>query len=233
MPAAFWMLHRGGKRIVVVALALLPALAWQLYPVGSAAARAAGDPSVNPAYYSGLLSFLATQNPADGRLEIPFTREHWESARVAPYFPIARGWERQTDLQYDKVLYSPLTASSYRSWLASAGVDLVALPDAPIDYGGKAEQALLAHPPAYLHLVWSDAHWKGVAGRRGAAARLRAGVAGEARHLLVRAAVPGGRRRDRAAAAVLAVVGDRRVRLRHGSRYRRLRPREGDRARAW
>jgi hypothetical protein len=160
VPAAFWMLHGGARRLAVVALALLPALAWQFYPVGSAAAHAAGDPSAKESYYTGLLSFLATQNPANGRLEIPFTREHWEAALVAPYFPIARGWERQTDLQYDKVLYSPLTAATYRGWLASAGVDLVALPTAPIDYGGKAEQALLAHPPAYLHLVWSDANWK-------------------------------------------------------------------------
>lgn len=159
VPAAFWMLHRDARRLAVVALGLLPALAWQFYPVGSAAARAAGDPSVDASYYSGLLGFLASQDPADGRLEIPFTREHWEAARVAPSFPIARGWERQTDLQYDSVLYDPLTPTTYRDWLASAGVALVALPDAPIDYGGTAEQALLAHPPSYLRLVWSDAHW--------------------------------------------------------------------------
>ncbi len=160
VPAACWMLHRGVRRFPVVALALVPALAWQFYPIGSAAARAAGDASVSSSYYTGLLQFLSTQNPADGRLEIPFTREHWEAARVAPAFPIARGWERQTDLQYDSVLYAPLTAASYRAWLTSAGVDLVALPDAPIDYGGKAEETLLTHPPAYLVPVWSDAHWK-------------------------------------------------------------------------
>jgi hypothetical protein len=161
VPSAVWMLQRRSvRRIAVVALGLVPALAWQFYPIGSAAARAAGDPSVSASYYTGLLGFLSTQDPANGRLEIPFTREHWEAAMVAPNFPIARGWERQTDLQYDSVLYAPLTAASYRTWLASAGVDLVALPDAPLDYGGKAEQTLLAHPPSYLHLVWSDKDWK-------------------------------------------------------------------------
>ena len=160
VPAAFWLLGRHRRSLAVCALGLIPALAWQFYPVGSAAARAAGDPSVNASYYTGLLHFLGTQNPANGRLEIPFTREHWEADRVAPYFPIARGWERQTDYKYDAVLYQPLTAASYRQWLASAGVDLVALPDAPLDYGGKAEQALLAHPPSYLVPVWHDAHWK-------------------------------------------------------------------------
>jgi hypothetical protein len=160
VPAAFWMLARARKPLAVLAIGLLPAVFWQFYPIGSAAAHSAGDSSVNPSYYTGLLGFLSTQDPANGRLEIPFTREHWETARVAPYFPIARGWERQTDYQYDEVLYNPLTPASYRQWLTSAGVDLVALPDAPIDYGGRAEQALLAHPPAYLVPVWHDAHWQ-------------------------------------------------------------------------
>ena len=160
VPAAFWMLARHRKVLVVVAIGLLPALVWQFYPIGAAAAHAADDPSVNASYYTGLLGFLSTQDPANGRLEIPFTREHWEADRVAPYFPIARGWERQTDYKYDAVLYSPLTPDSYRQWLTSAGVDLVALPDAPIDYGGRAEQSLLAHPPPYLVPVWHDAHWQ-------------------------------------------------------------------------
>ena len=160
VPAAFWMLARHRRVLAVLAIGLLPALFWQFYPVGSAAARAAGDPSVNASYYTGLLGFLSTQDPASGRLEIPFTREHWEAARVAPYFPIARGWERQTDYQYDEVLYNPLTPDSYRQWLTSAGVDLVAMPDAPIDYGGRAEATLLTHPPAYLVPVWHDAHWR-------------------------------------------------------------------------
>lgn len=89
-PVAFWILARYRKAITVLAIGL-PALFWQLYPVGSAAARAAADPSVNAAYFAGLLRLLTTQNPANGRLEIPLTREHWEAARVAPSFAIARG----------------------------------------------------------------------------------------------------------------------------------------------
>ncbi len=172
VPVAFWMFSRhsvrigGGRRlgrkaVAALGIGLLPALVWQLYPITSAAARAAGDPSTSASYYTGLLGYLSTQNPADGRLEIPFTREHWEAARVAPYFPIARGWERQTDYQYDSVLYNDdLTPTEYRQWLASAGVDLIALPDAPLDYGGKAEQAILADPPSWLTPVWHDAHWQ-------------------------------------------------------------------------
>ena len=158
VPMAVWIVARHRRTLAVFAVGLA-ALFWQLYPVASAAARAAGDPSVNAAYFTGLLHFLATQDAANGRVEIPLTREHWEAAVVAPAFPIARGWERQTDYQYDEILYKPLTAGSYRRWLASAGVALVALPDAPIDYGGQAERTLLAHPPRYLIPVWHNAHW--------------------------------------------------------------------------
>jgi hypothetical protein len=159
VPVALWVLARHRRVLVILAVAL-PALFWQFYPVASAAARATGDPSVNASYFTGLLNFLATEEPFNGRLEIPLTREHWEAAIVAPAFPIARGWERQTDYEYDRVLYAPLTAAIYRRWLASAGVAVVALPDAPIDYGGLAEQRLLAHPPSYLRPVWHDAHWR-------------------------------------------------------------------------
>lgn len=166
-PLVLWLLARKGLRrwpsklgnVVLVIGLLVGAGAWQLEPVVSAVARADGDPSRSSEFYTGLLGFLATQNSAGGRLEIPFTREHWESVYVAQKFPIARGWERQLDLQYNAVLYHPLSAQQYRSWLASAGVDLVALPRAPLDYGGIAERALLAHPPNYLRPVYQDGNW--------------------------------------------------------------------------
>lgn len=167
-PLVLWLLGRNGLRrwpskvveIALVVIMLGLACAWQLTPVVSAVARADGDPSRSAQFYTGLLRFLATQNSADGRLEIPFTREHWESVYVAQKFPIARGWERQLDLHYNAVLYHPLTADNYRAWLAAEGVDLVALPRAPIDYGGMAERTLLRHPPGYLRPVFSDHNWQ-------------------------------------------------------------------------
>jgi hypothetical protein len=152
-----WRLRR--LRIGLFAVSVVSAVVWQAGPAISAVARSAGDRSSSAGYYSGLLGFLATQDATTGRLEIPFTREHWEAAYVAPHFPLARGWERQLDVQYDEVLYHPLTAASYRAWLGSSAVDLVAIPDAPLDYGGVAERTLLARPPAYLHVVYRDPHW--------------------------------------------------------------------------
>jgi hypothetical protein len=155
VPAAGYLLLRYGRRLLL-ALLLVPLLSWQLVPVATALANSAGDPSPSASYYTGLQSFLSTRNPAAGRLEVPFTREHWETVFLAQRFPLARGWERQLDLRYSPVLYQPLTAASYRAWLDANAVGLVALPNVPLDRGGLPEARLLAHPPAYLH----DAHWK-------------------------------------------------------------------------
>ena len=161
LPLACYLLTFKYRREILKAVAVLAvALLWPLVPAVQAIQHGATDPSRNASYYTGLLTFLKTQSTADGRMEIPFTREHWEAAYVASAFPLARGWERQTDLQYDAVLYSPLTAAGYEQWLVDNAVGLVALPNVPLDAGGKAEAALLAAPPSYLRPVYSDANWK-------------------------------------------------------------------------
>jgi hypothetical protein len=144
------------RAVIIMVLAIL----WPSVPFTTAVARGASDPSQHVAFYAGLNRFLHTQNPSDGRLEIPFTREHWESLWVARRFPIARGWERQSDLLYNRVLYrATLGPAQYKQWLYRNAVSLVALPRAPIDYGGRAEAVLLAHPPDYLQPIWHDTNW--------------------------------------------------------------------------
>jgi hypothetical protein len=170
LPMVFVLLqpHRAGltrpprirRRVTRWLVAATAATLWPLVPFVSAIDRGAADPSQYASYYTGLLTFLHTQPLARGRLEIPFTREHWESLWVAKSFPLARGWERQTDLKYNRVLYRPLTAAGYRRWLDANSVSLVALPNVPIDFGGDAEADLLTHPPPYLQPVWHDANWQ-------------------------------------------------------------------------
>lgn len=152
---------RGEARACLAAITAAVAVVWSVQPAYDGVTRGSVDPSRNATYYAGLLGFLASQDPAHGRLEIPFTRGHWEATYVAQDFPLARGWERQSDLKYNAALYEPdLTASGYRDWLTAMDVALVALPDAAIDYGGRQEAALLQQPPAYLQPVWHDAHWQ-------------------------------------------------------------------------
>lgn len=154
------ILHRRRLLVRRISVCAVGGLVWALVPLISSVAHGAEDPSRSASYYSGLLAFLKTQQGSAGRLEVPFTREHWESTYVAAQFPLARGWERQSDLAYNSVLYGPLTASRYRAWLDTSAVDLIALPSVPLDYGGQAEAALLTRPPAYLVSVWRDPHWQ-------------------------------------------------------------------------
>ena len=130
------------------------------YPAVTSIANGVRQPSQHASFYSGLLRFLATQDPRRGRLEAVFTRQHWETYFVARAYPIARGWEQQADEADNQVLYHPLTPAIYRRWLDANAVDLVALPREPLDvHAGIYEGALLERPPGYLVPVWHDANW--------------------------------------------------------------------------
>ena len=154
IPRLRWLTGR------MIAVLVTLATMWPVLPAVGSAVRGADDPSQAHTYYRGLLGFLHTQDVRAGRAEVVFSREHWESLYVARAFPIARGWERQTDLDANAVLYAPLTATTYRRWLDDNAVSLVVLPATPIDFGGVAEAALLRHAPSYLVPVWHDAHFQ-------------------------------------------------------------------------
>lgn len=159
VPLALYVLLSTRRRAWLLALAV-PLLVWQLAPVTGAVAASVQDPSRSPAYYTGLLGYLHTQPEPAGRLEIPFTREHWESDYVASHYPLARGWDRQLDLQHNAVLYAPMTQQAYHDWVDANAVDLIALPDVPLDPSGKYEALLIKGGLPWLQPVWHDAHWQ-------------------------------------------------------------------------
>lgn len=161
LPIACLALRAAHKRRWLVLVAVAMAGVWSLWTPLTTIAYGAHDPSQQRAYFAPLLRYLhASNRRIDRRVEIPMTREHWESRWVAADVPMARGWERQTDLHYNAVLYHSLTAATYHRWLASNAVGWVALPDVPLDQGGIAEARLLQRRPAWLHPVWHNAHWQ-------------------------------------------------------------------------
>jgi hypothetical protein len=159
-PVLTALLWKRNRR--VLALLALPLVYWQWVAPVDDWARAATDPSVHKSYYTGLLGFFASRDTAPFRVEIPFTDNHWESRWVAPQVPLARGWERQVDLKRNRIFYDgkPMTAWKYRAWLDENAVRYVAVPDAPLDYSARKEARLVRAGLPYLHLVWSDAHWR-------------------------------------------------------------------------
>jgi hypothetical protein len=160
LPLLWFVFPRLRWRHWTAAVGLAAAAAlWSAWPAATALAHGADDPSQHASYYTGLLTYLHRHQVSRGRVEVVFTREHWESFLVARKIPLARGWERQTDLAANAVLYRPLSGADYNGWLRDNAVGYVALPDVAIDYGGRAEARLLKHPPAYLQRVWHDRHW--------------------------------------------------------------------------
>ena len=148
VPVALLGVGTVRRRVRPAAVALLlAATAWSASFGVVAALDGTGDPSTHRDYHQPLIDEVVALN-ADGRplgrVEIPFTENHWESYFVAPELPFARGWERQTDLERNKVLYEPdLDGATYHQWLLDNAVRWIALPDVALDDGGRPEGELL------------------------------------------------------------------------------------------
>jgi hypothetical protein len=148
------------RRALVVVLAV-PLLFWQWFPTFDTIAFARSDASTHSSFYQPLLAYFARNPPGFGRVEIPSTYRHWETAYVAPRLALARGWERDLDYAYDAAFYNgSLTAGTYGTWLTENGVKYVALPATRLDSSSVAEAKLLNGNLPYLQPVWHDAHWR-------------------------------------------------------------------------
>jgi hypothetical protein len=123
--------------------------------------KAVEDPAVDAAYYRPLNDFLERADGPIGRVEIPFTRSHWEAHEVGSRFPLARGWLRQADIERNGIFYGgALDGLTYAAWLAEHGVRWVALPDAKPDYSSYDERALIEAGLPYLELRERLEHWR-------------------------------------------------------------------------
>jgi hypothetical protein len=149
------------RKKALLAVTALPLLWFQWQAPIRDVRTSAGDPSVSAAYYQPLLGFLDRQSGPPFRVEIPFTRFHWEAYQVAPRFPLARGWERQLDIRYNHLFYGgPLTPATYNAWLHEVAVRFVAVPDASLDFSAKREVHLIDRGLPYLKPVFRSRHWR-------------------------------------------------------------------------
>ncbi|MFD3722318.1 MFS transporter [Streptomyces sp. NPDC058674] len=96
-----------------------------------------------------------------GRVEVVPASSHRESSAFPSYVNLARGWNRQADLERNPLFYDDtLTAASYREWLDRWAVHYVVLPADKPDEGGRAEAKLVSGDLPYLQQVWGDANWR-------------------------------------------------------------------------
>lgn len=96
-----------------------------------------------------------------GRVEVVPASSHRESSALAPYVNLARGWNRQADMERNPLFYDDtLTSDSYRDWLDRWAVHYVVLPAGRPDRGAGQETELVERGQPYLKPVWSDANWR-------------------------------------------------------------------------
>ena len=155
LAAAMW---RSRRRLVIAAG--IPLALWMVLP-GAAAAGHLDDPAADADYHAPVIDVVEHAGGQPGRVEVPFTAGHWEVAHIASEVPIARGWERQVDMDRNDALYhDDLTAAQYHQWVDDHAVRWIALPDVDLDEGGVAEAALLERGLPWLRLVRTTEHWR-------------------------------------------------------------------------
>ncbi len=139
---------------------------WQWFPAVDGIAFARTDPSTHAAYYTPVArrtSAVADRRRSAGSRSRRRTGTGKPRTRRRTLL-LARGWERQLDIAYNPIFYNaPLTAATYHTWLHANGVKYVALPDARLDDSSLGERALITSGLPYLHEVWHNAHWHGLA----------------------------------------------------------------------
>ncbi len=153
---------RTSSRIAPTAVVVLAGIAlWTVWGPMRETAAVAGDASTGAAYYVPVERFLVAHGGELVRVEVPFTRSHWEAAWLAPSVSLARGWEKQLDTRYNDVLLRPgLTSAEYWTWLRQQAVAYVALPDVPLDPSSAQEGRLIRSGLPYLREVFSSSHWR-------------------------------------------------------------------------
>jgi hypothetical protein len=146
--------------IPVLAIVFAPLVMWQWSPAVRDVKKYLEDPAAKANYFQPLRDFLF-RLPDQRRIEIPFTRSHWEGSEVAMDQPLARGWLRQLDTRLNPIFYKGnLTALTYASWLSDNAVRYVALASAKPDKSSYKERALIEKGLPYLRLRWKSDDWR-------------------------------------------------------------------------
>jgi hypothetical protein len=150
-----------GRSTPAVAVALCLIAVWVGWGPVRETLAVAGNESTSASYYAPVKRFLAGLPGAPVRVEVPLTRSHWEVALLAPTVSLARGWEKQLDTRFDRVLLEPgLTAAAYDRWLHEQAVAYVALPDTPLDPSSAQEGRLIRRGLPYLRAAFASRHWR-------------------------------------------------------------------------
>ncbi|MFG2364451.1 MFS transporter [Streptomyces mirabilis] len=109
-----------------------------------------------------LVNQLQVVGAEKGRVEVVPARSHREASALAPYVNLARGWNRQADMERNPLFYDDtLNSANYHEWLQRWAVHYVVLPKGePDGDGGERERQLVQRGMPYLRQIWGDANWQ-------------------------------------------------------------------------
>ncbi|MBD0709396.1 hypothetical protein BU197_13715 [Streptomyces sp. CBMA291] len=108
-----------------------------------------------------LINQLQVRKADKARVEVVPASSHRESSALSPYINLARGWNRQADMERNPLFYDDtLDAANYAEWLDRWAVHYVVLPTGAPDSGAEQEAELVGAGLPYLKQVWSDANWR-------------------------------------------------------------------------
>ncbi|MFI1956811.1 hypothetical protein ACH46L_02705 [Streptomyces althioticus] len=110
----------------------------------------------------GVVRALESLGAGRTRVEAVPARNHREAVALAPYVHLARGWNRQLDMERARLFYDgSFSAATYRAWLDRWAVGFVVLHDGkPDGYAEEEARLLRERRPDWLVPVWRDAHWE-------------------------------------------------------------------------
>ncbi|MFB7397382.1 MFS transporter [Streptomyces sp. NPDC056191] len=108
-----------------------------------------------------LVNQLQVRDARKARVEVVPASSHRESSALSPYINLARGWNRQADMERNPLFYDDtLNAVNYEEWLHRWAVHYVVLPTGAPDSGAEQEAELVGDGLPYLKQVWSDENWR-------------------------------------------------------------------------
>ncbi|MFE6754427.1 hypothetical protein ACFVDQ_12580 [Streptomyces sp. NPDC057684] len=118
----------------------------------------------------GVVSTLKELGAERTRVEVVPARDHREAAVLAPYINMARGWNRQADVERGRLFYEghggtdvpegAFSSASYHAWLSQWAVGFVVVYNGEPDGPAELEHKLVSSEPDYLESVWRDANWR-------------------------------------------------------------------------
>ncbi|MEU9188132.1 hypothetical protein AB0D14_27075 [Streptomyces sp. NPDC048484] len=155
---ARWRSHR--RRRVALTVALVFSVGW----VGKKTVDDLAVSTVVPAWAHDTTSVVEALDRLGAdrtRVEVVPARNHREATALARHVNLARGWNRQLDMERGRLFYDgTFSPRTYRAWLDRWAVGFVVLPSGKPDGFAEDEARLVRAGTPWLEPVWRDANWR-------------------------------------------------------------------------